>query len=205
MHHAVSKMDLGGHGLTDHMARLLQEQGHSFTTDSDQRIVRDIKEKMCYVPLDYACEVDSLNASTRSQPMTFQLPDGTPLSLGSACVSCPEALFDPSLVGKEVGLVDLISRSIQACDADVQCSLYQTILLAGGTSLLPGLPERLARDLMAAGVTQVQPKVLALENRQWSAWVGGSILADLEVFPRMCVSKEEYDEEGPVIAHRKYV
>ena len=40
-------------------------------------------------------------------------------------------------------------------------------------------------------------------ERKYSAWIGGSILASLETFHKMWITKEEYDESGPSIVHKK--
>ncbi len=48
-----------------------------------------------------------------------------------------------------------------------------------------------------------QIKIIAPPERKYSVWIGGSILASLSTFQQMWISKEEYDESGPSIVHRK--
>lgn len=71
---------------------------------------------------------------------------------------CPEALFEPSFLGLEAsGIHELIYTAIHSCDIDVRKDLYGNIVLAGGSSLFPGMPERLQKEITAlAPVTMVQ-------------------------------------------------
>lgn len=51
--------------------------------------------------------------------------------------------------------------------------------------------------------SSMRVKVVAPPERKYSVWIGGSILASLATFQQMWISKQEYDESGPSIVHRK--
>ena len=81
--------------------------------------------------------------------------------------------------------------------------LYDNIVLSGGTTMYPGLPERLEKEITALAPPTMKVKIVAPEERKYAVWVGGSILSSLTTFPQMVITKEEYDETGPSIVHRK--
>jgi actin-related protein len=90
-------------------------------------------------------------------------------------------------------------------EMDIRAELYSNIILSGGTTMLPGLPERLTREIqkLAPSATSQKVKVIAMPERKFSVWVGGSILSSLSNFQVMWITKSEYDESGPQIVHRK--
>lgn len=69
--------------------------------------------------------------------------------------------------------------------------------------MIPGLQQRLGYELARHAPDGCTPEVIAPAERAHAAWLGGSILASLAVVGQMWITKEEYDENGPLIVHRK--
>ncbi len=85
------------------------------------------------------------------------------------------------------------------------CAQYGNVVLSGGTTMFPGIGDRMQKELVALAPSTMKIKIIAPPERKYSVWIGGSILASLSTFQQMWISKEEYDESGPSIVHRKYV
>ena len=68
--------------------------------------------------------------------------------------------------------------------------------------MYPGLPERLQREMVSLAPSGTRVKVVDLPERRYSVWIGGSILASLSTFGRVCITREEYLECGRSAVHR---
>jgi centractin len=174
------------------------------------------REKHCYLALDPAKEEKEwgalerhldLGASTKpggSFGETYILPDGQELRLGAERFRAPELLFSPYLIGSEYkGVHQTVSDSIARVDMDLRASLYENIVLSGGSTLTRGFGDRLLseiKNLVTRSNTKI--RIFAPPERKYSTWIGGSILAGLSTFKKMWVSADEW-QENPNIIHTR--
>ncbi len=203
--HSIQRINLAGRDLTEYLVKILSERGHHFTTSAEKDIVRDIKENLCYVALDFK-EEEAKSKAGSSLEKTYDMPDGTVLTVGSERFRCPEVLFDPKMIGREFGGIHQVcNESIQLSDIDIRKDLYANICVSGGTTLYPGIAERLLKELQAICPPNIanKVKVHAPPERKFSVWIGGSILTSINTFNDMWINKTEYAEIGSSIVHRK--
>lgn len=192
--HAVIRL------VTEYMINLITEIGQRFPTTAEKEIAKNIKEKCCYVALDFENELKTVEI------FKYELPDGTNINVKDQRIRCPEMLFNPYIVGKEGnGMGQSCYDSIQICDIDIKKDLYKNIVLSGGTSMFNGLPERLTKEIkkLAPESMKENVKVFDSPKRQFAVWNGGSILSSISTFKSMLITKTEYDENGEIIVHRK--
>ena len=167
--HAIATLHLGGRDLTRRMTALLNERGYSFSTIWELDIVRDIKERLGYVALDFEREQAAAAASSSESAVekVYELDaNGALATIGSERFRCPEALFRPALAGdlRAGGVHECAARAIAAChDAGLRRALYANVVLSGGNTSWPGLGERLAKELAPlATCVRLPPRSIVL-------------------------------------------
>ncbi|XP_041968772.1 alpha-centractin [Aricia agestis] len=199
MPHSIMRVDVAGRDVTRYLRLLLRKEGVNLRTSAELEIVKNIKERACYLSPNPLKE-ETLD-SERAQ---FTLPDGTQLEIGPARFRAPEVLFRPDLIGEECeGLHEVLMFAIQKSDMDLRKVLYQNIVLSGGSTLFRGFGDRLLAEIRRLAPKDMKIRISAPQERLYSTWIGGSILASLDTFRKMWVSKREYDEEGHRAVHRK--
>ncbi|XP_059285327.1 actin-100-like isoform X1 [Lycium ferocissimum] len=211
--HAISRLGLAGPDLTKYLHEILLKSGYVFHCAAELAMVNDMKETITYVALDFKQEIEKAKGCSSPVAKHYVLPDEQYFDLDSRCPDvlahgserfrCPEALFQPSLVGKEErGIHEKLYNSIMRCDVDIRKDLFANIVLSGGSTMFLGMEERMSKEITTLAPSRTKIEVIA-PKRKDSVWIGGSILASLSTFKRMCVTKGEYDEYGPSIVHKK--
>lgn len=147
LNHLTRRLDLAGRDITHYLIKLLLLRGYAFNQTADYETVRILKEKLCYCAYDIEKE-QNLSNETTSLTEPYLLPDGRMIKLSSERFSAPEILFQPHLVDVEQpGIAELLFNTIQQADIDIRGDFYKKIVLSGGSSMFPGLPSRLEREM----------------------------------------------------------
>jgi actin-related protein 2 len=205
----IKRLDFAGRDVTAYLNDLLQRRGYAFNRTADFDTVRQIKEKLCYVGWDVAQEKKlALETTILVEPYT--LPDGRVIRVGAERFEAPEALFNPSLAKdlENIGVSDQLFAAIQESPIDLRSEFFQHIVLSGGSTMYPGLPSRLERDLKQLLLTKVYKgdeqrlKKLKLRiedppRRKHMVFLGGAYLAEvMKNKDAFWITKKEYEESG---------
>ncbi|EEA25648.1 Arp2/3 complex subunit, actin nucleation center [Talaromyces marneffei ATCC 18224] len=208
LNHHIRRLDVAGRDVTRNLIALLLRRGYALNRTADFETVRQIKEKLCYV--SYDLELDQrLSEDTTVLVESYTLPDGRVIRVGSERFEAPECLFQPHLVDvDQAGIAELLFNTIQGTDMDVRSSLYKAIVLSGGSSMYPGLPSRLEKELKQLWLTRVlqgnperlnkfKVRIEDPPRRRHMVFLGGAVLANLIADKEdMWVTKAEWQEEG---------
>ncbi|KAL8969935.1 MAG: hypothetical protein Q9197_004082 [Variospora fuerteventurae] len=209
--HHTKRLDVAGRDVTRNLIALLLRRGYALNRTADFETVRQIKEKLCYV--SYDLELDQrLSEDTTVLVESYTLPDGRVIRVGSERFEAPECLFQPHLVDVEQpGISEFLFNTIQGTDVDVRSSLYKAIVLSGGSSMYPGLPSRLEKELKQLWLTKVlggnperlnkfKVRIEDPPRRRHMVFLGGAVLANIMADKEdMWISKQEWQEQGPRI------
>ena len=202
--HAIEKMEIAGRVITEYAQKLMLESGHSFTSTAELEIVKDIKEKLAFVSQDYDTEFASAETSSELD-QTYTLPDRSQITVkGTVRMRIPELLFKPELNGKScMSMHALAWASVSNSDVDVRRDLLKNVIMSGGSTMYEGIADRLKTELTNLAPAGSEIRIVASPDRKYAVWKGASTLASLSTFAASWISKDEYDEHGAGIVHRK--
>lgn len=206
--HLTRRLDIAGRDITIYLIKLLLLRGYAFNHSADFETVRMLKEKLCYVGYNIETE-EKLAVETTVLVESYTLPDGRVIKVGGERFSAPEALFQPHLINVEApGIAELVFNTIQSADIDMRSELYKHIVLSGGSTMYPGLPSRLEREIKQLYLQRVlkndtsklgkfKIKIEDSPRRKDMVFMGGAVLADLtKNRDSFWIMREEYEEKG---------
>jgi len=206
--HLTRRLDVAGRDVTRYFIKLLLLRGYAFNRTADFETVRQIKEQLCYVGYDLDLE-KRLAQETTVLTRSYSLPDGREILVGGERFEAPEVLFQPHLIDVDGGgMAEQLFDCINKADIDTRPEFYSHIVLSGGSTMYPGLPSRLEkeiRNLYLAKVLKGNRDTLAkfkcrIEDpprRKHMVFLGGAVLADImKDKDHFWMNKSEYDEQG---------
>ncbi|KJH53643.1 Actin [Dictyocaulus viviparus] len=209
LNHLTRRLDIAGRDVTRYLIKLLLLRGYNFNHSADFETVRLMKEKLCYVAYDVEQE-QKLALETTVLSETYTLPDGRTIRLGGERFEAPEVLFQPHLIDVEQpGLSEILFGCIQSSSIDIRLEFYKHIVLSGGSTMYPGLPSRLEKEMKQLYLDRVlkgdtdlfqkfKVRIEALPFRKHMVFIGGAVLANImrDNDHDFWISKKEFEENG---------
>ncbi|XP_031257545.1 actin-related protein 8 [Pistacia vera] len=186
----VEFIGLGALKLTGYLRLLLQQNNINFES---LYTVRTLKEKLCYVASDYEAEL------SKNTQASSKVPGEGFFTLSKERFQTGEILFQPCMAGvRTMGLDHAVALCMDHCHAAELAgddAWFKTVVLAGGTACLPGLAERLEKQLhellppsISNGIRVIPPPFGAE-----TAWYGAKLISNLSTFPGpWCVTKKQF-------------
>ncbi|XP_015117413.1 actin-related protein 2 isoform X1 [Diachasma alloeum] len=206
--HLTRRLDIAGRDITMYLIKLLLLRGYAFNHSADFETVRMLKEKLCYIGYNIETE-EKLAVETTVLVESYTLPDGRVIKVGGERFSAPEALFQPHLINVEApGIAELVFNTIQSAEIDMRSELYKHIVLSGGSTMYPGLPSRLEREIKQLYLERVlkndtsklgkfKIKIEDSPRRKDLVFMGGAVLAELtRNRDSFWITREDYQEKG---------
>ena len=120
---------------------------------AERKIARDVKEKPCYICLDFDTEHKSTAEFDKKK--TYELPDGDIISVGAGRFRCVEVLFQPGS-----GIHDTSFQYIMKCDVYIRKDLYDNVVPPGGTTIFQRMVERMMNELTALATSTMRSRWL---------------------------------------------
>lgn len=207
----IKRLDVAGRNVTERLIKLLQARGHNFHRSADMDTVRTIKEKFCYIGYDLKVE-NKLAMDTTCLTKKYKLPDGRTITLGSERFLAPEVMFQPHLgdekYAEQKGIHEMVYNMIMECEMDLRRDFFKHIVLSGGSTMYPGLPTRLEKEIQnlvatkllkgnKEGLKKFKLKVEDPPRRKHMVFLGGAVLADImKDKAEFWISKKEWEENG---------
>ncbi|XP_050063449.1 actin-like isoform X2 [Aphis gossypii] len=203
--HAMRNMPVGGWHLTQFLKQMINSRGYSLTTTRDWERIKHMKQTFCYCAIDFQKELSMFG---KDKEQRYTLPDGMIVNINNEAIRCSEAMFDPTMLSLDKpvkdGIHSLVQGSIGNCNVNERNDLYDNIFLAGGNTLFSGFPERL-KSMIDEGLPGTEVRITAPLDREYSTWIGGSVLASSSYFQRVCIDSAEYGEKGAAAIQYKNI
>jgi actin len=145
--HAMIKLEVAGQDITQCLINELEQC--SIKCSQYKETIRGLKEQMCSVSLNFQGDMQRQEDPISLEERSYELPTEEIITVNHRQrFRSSEVIFNPSLLNNPAkGIVEMAFDSIEMCDADLRINLYNNIVLAGGTTLMPGFKERFQMEI----------------------------------------------------------
>jgi len=228
----IKHIPLAGRTVTQYIQQLMRDRKEPVPPEDSLEVAKRVKEMYSYVSPDMVKEYAKYDQKPDKYFKTYQgvkRSTGQPYTceVGYERFLGPEVFFNPEIFSSDftTPLPDVVDESIMKCPIDVRRKLYKNVVLSGGTTMFKDFGRRLERDIKrnvdnrmrdniaklsslvasAGAPPEIEVNVVTHPMQRYAVWFGGSYMASMPQFYRMCHTKAQYEEEGPRIARHSPV
>lgn len=202
--HAVEKLAFGGEDVSDQLKLLLRKNGVYLHSTSAKWLFDEMKESVCELRTapsrdhKFSAKLPGGDPDKKTEAVKYELPDGAVVEVGASRFQAPEVLFNPSVAGLEFpGVHELLDNCIKRLDLDLRRSLYGSIFLSGGNTLVNGFSERLASELEPLVSDKSKLSITAANvDRTYLVWQGANSITNINAFSKLWITKKDMQEHG---------
>jgi len=201
---SFERCDYGGADVTNYLDDILKKMGYFFETSAEKILIKDIKEKYCW-----ACPkniIENIKKNSEFEKENHFLPDGNVMKLGVERVYPPEILFKPEIIGLEYpGFHEMIFNSINNANIELRTKLFENIILSGGNTAINGIGNYMYNEIKGMVNQNLKININSPKNPHLLSWIGGNVISGMEIFKKMWITKQEWEEKGDIILHEKTI
>lgn len=201
----IRSSPIAGEFITNNILESIREKLKKLNVGNPIEQSRKIKEQFSEVSLDdeLTRNFETLTVNDRN---IFTLPDGNVINISNEKFLAPEVIFRPEINSLDCSsLQQLVHGSIDSVDIHLKKDFISNIVLGGGNTMIKNFPERLKKELQGMFPNNKdQIKVNAQKERLYSSWIGASVVCSISNFQQMWVSKNDWEEIGSSVIHKKY-
>lgn len=201
----IRSSPIAGEFITNNILESIREKLKKLNVGNPIEQSRKIKEQFSEVSLDdeLTRNFETLTVNDRN---IFTLPDGNVINISNEKFLAPEVIFRPEINSLDCSsLQQLVHDSINSVDIHLKKDFISNIVLGGGNTMIKNFSERLKKELQGMFPNNKdQIKINAQKERLYSSWIGASVVCSISNFQQMWVSKNDWEEIGSSVIHKKY-
>lgn len=213
---SATRLPYGGEQLTQYLDHLLAQRGIKLSSLHDVEVLKEQCAKCADSSLEFRVAMNAGHTGSSNNPAptneTYKLPDGQEVRIQQEGLMLGEALFNPTLLGlnNDLGIAETAFVVASTQDTLLKKVSFETMLVCGGSSVIPGLSSRFYNEVSSylppgvnsimCGLPEYMPQPHSLKH---SAWMGAAILAKVVMQSNQFVGKADYEEAGPGAIQRK--
>ena len=189
----ISRTTTGGGELVSHMKHALLGLNYSLTSNLDNYAVRQVIEKLCYIPKSYDSELEKFRTDPKIAEKSIAVDEDASghITIGLERFEMCEGIFKPDLWGlDQAGIHVLVKKAVAECSLDVRKEMSRSIFLSGGATMIPGLSGRLEAELEK--LLPGRPRVHASPYRHHAAFLGAQHHAATRDYDRLKLRRADW-------------